>query len=151
MQIRHALEGHFVSVGDRLATSKAAHCMRQNIQFAEARHNLIHQDLGAVESRNFRGQRREVWVIEIRLLYLPRCANDGRTGIEKRLCHISSEAAVCSGYEYDPSFHRVLRSQWPSDSDAPKRLHVHVYGDWKFVTSHRDRISPACGGRLRLQ
>jgi len=58
------------------------------------------------------GKGDEAGVVEIRLLYFPRCANHGRTHIQKRLRHMSSQAAIGPGYQYDLAIHEVLRPQY---------------------------------------
>src|SRR5439155_6515488 len=121
IEVKHTLEDCVVGVRDRLATSETADCVSQNLQLSETGNNLINQGVRAFARRNLRWHRGKVWVDKLRLLYRSRCANDGCTGVEKRLRRIGSQATVGPGYKYNLALHRMLRSHWPSDSDRPER------------------------------
>ncbi len=70
IEIKHFLKSCIVGISDRLASGEPADRMRQNIEPSETRDNLIHQDLGALASRNVCWNRSEAGVVEIRWLYL---------------------------------------------------------------------------------
>src|ERR1700732_3799744 len=99
IQVKHALEGSIISVRDRLTTSERTDEMSQNVDCPEACDDGIHRLLRGLETGETRGQRGEIWMVEVGLLDVRGKPNDRRTRIQQGFRDVSSETTAGSGNE----------------------------------------------------
>jgi hypothetical protein len=107
IHIEHALEGGVVSVGDTLASGKAADQVSEDVNVSEAGDDRVGCPLRSGEAIERGRKRGEVWAFEVGLLDFRREADYGETCIQQGLRDGYSEAAVGAGNEGSFSWHSV--------------------------------------------